>query len=88
VACQLPDGSLLGLYIPGAYPSYLFEHSSVVASFPVADLKLAVEQARAAELHVVAAPEEVCSGLQYCNLRLPGGLVIGLYQEGLAALIV
>jgi hypothetical protein len=82
-ACQLPNGSLLELYGPGAcYPSHLFEHSPVVASFPVADLTLAVAQARAAGLHVAAVPEEVCSGLRYCHLQLPGGLVIGLYQEG------
>jgi catechol 2,3-dioxygenase-like lactoylglutathione lyase family enzyme len=82
-ACQLPNGSLLELYGPGAcYPPYLFEHSPVAASFPVIDLKLAVEQAQAAGLRVVAVPEEVCSGLRYCHLQLPGGVVIGLYQEG------
>ncbi|MDF7813818.1 VOC family protein [Hymenobacter sp. YC55] len=88
-ACQLPSGSLLELYGPGAcYPPHLFEHSPLVASFPVANLKLAVEQAQVAGLHVVAGPEEVCSGLRYCHLQLPGGWVIGLYQEGLAALAV
>jgi predicted enzyme related to lactoylglutathione lyase len=88
-ACQLPNGSLLELYGPGAcYPPHLFEHSPLVASFPVADLKLAVEQAQAAGLHVVVGPEEVCSGLRYCHLQLPGGLVIGLYQEGPAAPVV
>jgi|GEM_PF-2202177 len=87
-ACQLPNGSLLELYGPGAcYPPHLFEHSAIVASFPVADLQRAVAQARAAGLHVVAMPEEVCSGLRYCHLQLPGGLVIGLYQEGPAALV-
>jgi hypothetical protein len=82
-ACQLPDGSLLELYGPGAcYPTYLFQHGAVVASFPVADLALAVEQAQAAGLQVVGGPEEVCSGLVYCHLQLPSGLVVGLYQEG------
>jgi predicted enzyme related to lactoylglutathione lyase len=86
-ACQLPNGSVLELYGPGAcYPPHLFEQSPLVASFPVADLQLAVAQAQAAGLHIVAAPEEVCSGLRYCHLQLPGGLVIGLYQEGPAAL--
>jgi catechol 2,3-dioxygenase-like lactoylglutathione lyase family enzyme len=86
-ACQLPNGSVLELYGPGAcYPPHLFEHSPLVASFPVADLQLAVAQAQAAGLHIVAVPEEVCSGLRYCHLQLPGGLVIGLYQEGPAAL--
>jgi catechol 2,3-dioxygenase-like lactoylglutathione lyase family enzyme len=85
-ACQLPNGSLLELYGPGAcYPPHLFEHSAIVASFPVADLQRALVQAQAAGLHVVAVPEEVCSGLRYCHLQLPGGLVIGLYQEGPAA---
>jgi hypothetical protein len=86
-ACQLPDGSLLEFYGPGScHPPHLFEHSPVVASFPVANLALAVEQAQVAGLHVVRAPEEVCSGLRYCHLQLPGGLVIGLYQEGPAVL--
>jgi hypothetical protein len=86
-ACQLPDGSLLELYGPGAcYPPYLFQHSSVVASFPVADMALALNQAQAAGLHVVGGPEEVCSGLVYCHLQLPGGLVIGLYQENKSVL--
>jgi hypothetical protein len=88
-ACQLPNGSLLELYGPGAcYPPHLFEHSSVVASFPVTDLMLAVAQAQAAGLRIVAAPEEVCAGLRYCHLQLPGGLIIGLYQQGPAALAV
>ena len=88
-ACQLPNGSLLELYGPGAcHPPHLFEHSPLVASFPVADLKLAVAQAQAAGLHVVAAPEEVCAGLRYSHLQLPGGLVIGLYQESPATLAV
>jgi catechol 2,3-dioxygenase-like lactoylglutathione lyase family enzyme len=88
-ACQLPNGSLLEFYGPGAcYPPHLFEHSPLVASFPVADLKLAVEQAQVAGLHVAVGPEEVCSGLRYCHLQLPGGLVIGLYQEGSTAPVV
>jgi hypothetical protein len=82
-ACQLPDGSLLELYGPGAcYPPHFFQHSAVVASFPVANLAQAVGQARAAGLHVVNEPVEVCSGLLYCHVQLPGGLVVGLYQEG------
>jgi hypothetical protein len=82
-ACQLPNGSLLELYGPGAcYPPYLFANSPVTASFPVIDLKLAVEQAQVAGLRVVAAPEEVCSDLRYCHLQLPGGLIIALYEQG------
>ena len=82
-ACQLPDGSLLELYGPGAcYPSHLFQHGPVMVSFPVANLALAVEQAQVAGLCLVGGPEEVCSGLAYCYLQLPGGLVIGLYQQG------
>jgi hypothetical protein len=80
-ACQLPNGSLLELYGPGAcYPPLLFEHGPIVASFPAADLELAVERAEASGLRVVAVPEQVCSGLRYCYLQLPGGLNIGLYQ--------
>jgi hypothetical protein len=71
-----------------AIRSYLFAHSPVTASFPVSDLKLAVEQAQVAGLRVVAAPEEVCSDLRYCHLQLPGGLIIALYQQGHAALEV
>ena len=86
-ACQLPNGSLLEFYGPGAcHPPHLFAQSPVVVSFPVADLKRAVVQAQVAGLQVVTVPEEVCSGLQYCHVQLPGGLVIGLYQEGPAAL--
>ena len=85
-ACQLPNGSLLELYGPGAcHPPHFFQHGPVVASFPVANLALAVEQAQVAGLHVVSEPAEICVGLKYCHVQLPGGLVVGLYQEGPAA---
>lgn len=81
-ACQLPDGSLLEFYSPGAsYPAYLFAHSSVVVSFRVPDLARAIAEALTTGLQMVGGPELVCSGLSICHLQLADGVVIGLYQE-------
>ncbi|MGI4865119.1 MAG: VOC family protein [Janthinobacterium lividum] len=84
-ACQLPDGSLLEFYSPGAsHPAYLFAHGPVVASFRVPDLAQAVAEALATGLQMVGGPELVCPGLSLCHLQLADGLVIGLYQEEVA----
>jgi hypothetical protein len=81
-ACQLPNGSLLELYGPGAScPAYLFAHGAVVASFRVPDLALALTQAQAAGLRLVGGPEQVCAGLYYAHVQLAEGILIGLYQD-------
>ena len=81
-ACQLPDGSLLELYGPSACsPAYLFARGAVVASFRVPNLALALAQAYAACLRLVAGPEQVCPGLCYAHVQLAKDILIGLYQE-------
>jgi hypothetical protein len=87
-ACQLPDGSLLELYGPGAScPAYLFAPNAVVASFRVPDLALALAQAQAANLRLVGGPEQVCPGLRYAHVQLAEGILIGLYQEDVASFV-
>ena len=82
-ACQLPDGSLLEVYSPGAnHPSYLFAKGPVVASFRVPDLSLALARAHAAGLQTVGRVEQVCASLLHCYLAVADGVLVGLYQEG------
>lgn len=82
-AFQLPNGSLLELYGPGAScPRYLFQRSQVVVSFKVPDLAQALQQALAAGLQPVSEFEHVCDVFSFCHLQLTDGNIIGLYQEG------
>jgi hypothetical protein len=87
-ACQLPDGSLLELYGPGAsHPAYLFAHGAAVASFQVPDLAQALAQAQAAGLHLAGGPEQVCPGLAYAYVQVAEGILIGLYQQDVAPMM-
>lgn len=83
-ALLTPDGTLLELYTSYAcFPEYLFSAGNVVISYKVEDLNTAIDMAAKAGAEILTKIITVGSVMCYCHLKLPGGTIIGLYQENL-----
>ncbi len=76
------DGTLLELYTSySCFPEYFFKDNNCVITYKVPDIQLALKEAQSIGLEALTAIIPVGGVMQYCHLKLPGGMVIGLYQE-------
>lgn len=78
---QLPDGTVIELYGPGAsYPPYLFSHGDVVIGYRVHDLEQAVAALLQRGATLLSDVVHICAQNCYCFVLLDDAQVIGLYQ--------
>jgi hypothetical protein len=78
---QLPDGSTIELYGPGAsYPAWLFSHGHVVIGYKVSHIQETIEslklQGYKLQGEVISIYEDNC----ICFMEQDNKLIIGLYQ--------
>lgn len=84
IAYQLPDGTVIELYGPGAsYPPYLFLHGDVVIGYRVSNLKAAMSQLLKEGASVLGNIVSISPDHHFCFLLLNGVQVIGLFELGL-----
>jgi len=76
------DGTLLELYTSySCFPEYFFKDGNFVITYKVKDIQLALHQAESLGIEALTAIIPVGNVMSYCHLKLPGGMVIGLYHE-------
>lgn len=76
------DGTLLELYTSySCFPDYFFKDANFVITYKVKDISTALHQAQSIGIEALTPIIPVGDVMQYCHLKLPGGMVIGLYQE-------
>lgn len=78
---QLPDGSTIELYGPGAsYPAWLFSHGHVVIGYKVSNLQQTIDVLTTQGYRLQGDLISICDDNCFCFMELERKLIIGLYQ--------
>lgn len=78
---QLPDGSTIELYGPGAsYPAWLFMHGNVVIGYKVSNIQETIAILTPQGYKLLGEVVSICDDNCFCFMELDKKLIIGLYQ--------
>ena len=76
------DGTLLELYTShSCFPEYFFKDSNCVITYKVPDIKRAFAKLKSMGIETLTDIIPVGEVMYYCHLKLPSGMIVGLYQE-------